>query len=330
MGMLAAVMLAGRPAHAQSADDKAAAEALFDEGKRLFLAKQFAEACPKLESSQRLDPGIGTLLYLADCYEGMGRVASAWATYREAAGAAKAAGQADRERVARGRATLLEPKLYRLTLTVTAPTTPGLEVKRNDAIVKKEVWGAGVPVDPGTYQISAAAPGKKPWSSKVEIPGGAGAQTFTIPALEDAPEAPPVKPPEPVKQAEPPPPPPPPPSGLGPQRVAGIAVGAAGVAALAVGGVFGGLAIGKNSKAKELCPEVQCSDATGVDASVTAGKFADASTGLMVAGGVMAVGGLVLLLTAPSAKPADRAPDKAWITPVVGSGFAGLVAGRRW
>ncbi|MFT3767467.1 MAG: hypothetical protein QM820_18595 [Minicystis sp.] len=332
VGALAAIVLAGRPARAQSADDKAAAEALFDEGKKLFLEKKYSQACPKLESSQRLDPGIGTLLYLADCYEGMGRIASAWATFREAAGAAKTAGQAERERVARARATMLEPKLYKLTISVAATDTPGLEVKRNDVVVKKDVWNAGLPVDPGAYQITASAPGKKPWSAKVQIPEGAGAQTVAIPALEDAPAAPlPPKAPEPPpKVAEPPPPPPPPPSGLGPQRTAGIAVGVTGLVAVGVGGIMGGLAISRNGTAKNLCPEVECSDAEGVSASQQAGTFADASTGLMIAGGVMAVTGLVLILTAPSAKAPDRAPDKAWILPAFGGGYAGLVAGRRW
>jgi serine/threonine-protein kinase len=328
---LAVGLLAGRPALAQSADDKAAAEALFDEGKRLFLANKFAEACPKLESSQKLDPGIGTLLYLADCYEGMGRVASAWATFREATSQAKAAGQGERERVARARAAKLEARLHKLTIAVGAPDVPGLEVKRNDVAVKKEVWGSGLPVDPGTYRITASAPGKKAWTGSVTVPEGAGAQTLTVPPLEDAPAAPlkptePVKPAEPVKAPEPPPPPPP--SGLGTQRIAGIAVGVGGVVALGVAGAMAGLAAGKNSTAKTLCPAVDCADPDGVDASHQAGTFADAATGLLVAGGVLAAGGLVLILTAP--KKTAGPPEKAWIAPLVGRGIAGFSLGRTW
>jgi serine/threonine-protein kinase len=331
MVLSTAWLLCAAPARAQSADDKAAAEALFDDGKKLFLAKKYAEACPKLESSQKLDPGIGTLLYLADCYEGLGRVASAWATFRDAAAQAKAAGQGERDRVARQRASQLEPKLYRLTLDVTAPDTPGLKVQRNDSEVKKAVWGSAVPVDPGTYTITASAPGKKTWTGKVQIPDGPGAQAFAIPALEDAPaEAPPPPPPPPPKVTEPAPPPaePPPPSGLGTQRVAGIAVGAVGVLALGVGAGLGGAAIASNNSAKSACPTVQCGDQNGVDASHRAGTFADASTGLFVAGGVLAVTGLVVILTAPSKA---KAPEKkAWIAPAVGAGFAGLSAGRTW
>src|SRR5438132_4379169 len=83
-----ALVALGSRAGAQSAADKAAAEALFDQGRAAMQASDFAKACGLLERSQRIDPGIGTLLYLAECYEKHGRTASAWATFREAADAA--------------------------------------------------------------------------------------------------------------------------------------------------------------------------------------------------------------------------------------------------
>ena len=101
---IAGVLLLSAAARAEEPPDgakKAAAQALFDEGKRLMDAGQFAQACPKFADSEKLDPGVGTLLNLGVCYEKNGQTASAWATYKEAASAAANAGEAAREKYAR-------------------------------------------------------------------------------------------------------------------------------------------------------------------------------------------------------------------------------------
>ena len=77
------------------AGNRAAAEALFNEGRKLAASGKYADACPKFEASQKLDPGLGTLLNLAECYEKIGKTASAWAEYREAIPLARASGSKD-------------------------------------------------------------------------------------------------------------------------------------------------------------------------------------------------------------------------------------------
>src|SRR5258708_37106471 len=91
-----AVLSGGAPALAQpSSDARAAAAALFEDGRRLMGESKYAEACPKLEESQRVDPGMGTLYQLSVCHEAIGRTASAWVGFREVAQMAGAAGQGE-------------------------------------------------------------------------------------------------------------------------------------------------------------------------------------------------------------------------------------------
>ena len=57
------------PAHGASPADRAAAQALFEQGRDLMARDRAEEACPRFEESQRLDSGLGTQFHLATCYE---------------------------------------------------------------------------------------------------------------------------------------------------------------------------------------------------------------------------------------------------------------------
>ncbi len=171
----------------ENPDSKAEAQALFDEGRSLVEHRQFAEACPKFAESERLDPGIGTELWLADCYENNGQVARAWASFKEAAAAA-ALVHDKRETVARDRAAGLETRIPRLMIVVSdTAAAQGLEVRRDGMIMAVTTWGFALPVDPGVHTIAASALGHKPWSTTVQVAGRADTLQVTIPALEDAP-----------------------------------------------------------------------------------------------------------------------------------------------
>jgi hypothetical protein len=162
--------------------DAATAQALFDQGKKLMGEKKYAEACPKFEESQKLDPGLGTQTNLAICYEAMGRTASAWSLYLEVAGAAKATNQPDREKKARDAAKALEPKLSKLTIEVASPVD-GLEIKRNGQVVGQATWGTPIPVDPGDVKLTAVAPNRKLWETSLTI-DKPGDSKVTVPELE--------------------------------------------------------------------------------------------------------------------------------------------------
>src|SRR5579872_1852624 len=141
VAVLALVLGPTGAARAQTTD-VARAETLFNAAKALLDAGQYVDACTKFAESKRLAPGLGVTLYLADCYERIGRTASAWAEFRSAEGLARERSD-KRVDLARARAQALEGKLDRLTVSV-APTVPqaGLQVLRDGAVVPPEEWGS--------------------------------------------------------------------------------------------------------------------------------------------------------------------------------------------
>jgi hypothetical protein len=160
------------PAAAQSSSSTAA-QALFDQARILLEAGQVAEACPKFEESQRLDPGSGTLLNLATCYEKSGRLASAWTTYLEAASASKASGNSEREGVAREQAAALAPRLSFLIVKVgeAARGVRGLQITRDGESVGPAQWDLPVPADSGDHTVVATATGYKSWKASATVKG---------------------------------------------------------------------------------------------------------------------------------------------------------------
>ncbi len=329
--------LSAPPALAQSsAADKAAAEALFDAGRRALADGHYPEACRKLEQSQALDPGIGTLLYLADCYERVGRTASAWATFRQAASQARAEGQSARAQVGTDRANKLEPKLSKLTVTVAPEDTSidGFSLQRGKDKVERALFGVAIPVDPGQLVLQATAPGYKTWQQTVAVGADAAQVAVSVPALEKdesqpapAPSGPP--PPAPAPVAPPPAPAPSAPpeadtSSGSTQRTIGIVTGAVGVVGIGVGSYFGLAAMQKNHDAKDLCPANQCTTQDGVTLTDDARSAATASNIGFGVGAALLVGGAVLYFTAPAAHPTGAASLR--LAPSVGPGGAGVSA----
>ncbi|HEY4120241.1 MAG TPA: hypothetical protein VGM56_20390 [Byssovorax sp.] len=280
--------------------ERAEARALFDEAKRLTAAADYASACPKFAESQRIDPGVGTQFNLADCQEHVGKIASAWENYLEVANQSKTAGQAAREQVARSRAQALAPKLSRLVVQVTpGAQEQGVTVKRDGFEVRKPLWGTPVVADPGEHEIVASAPGKLDQRQSIHIRVPGSVSTVVVAPLVDAP-------PGLVATAEPGRLDGAPQSGWSKRRIAGLVVGGAGVATLAVGGVVAGLAKGKANDSNASCNPAdlnQC-DPQGVSTRNDARSLGDVATVLFVGGGVLVAGGAVLWFTAPSSKPA--------------------------
>jgi hypothetical protein len=160
--------MAGATARAQAdepgAADRSLAQSLFDEGRRLMDAGHFDEACPRFADSQRLDPGGGTVLNLALCYEKLGKLALAYSTYNEALSLAISEHRREREDFARQRIGALETRLPRLRLRVTDPPAD-LTIDLDGRPVPASAWGMATPVDPGRHTVDASAPGFPPFQA---------------------------------------------------------------------------------------------------------------------------------------------------------------------
>lgn len=265
---------------------------LYDAAIALMEQSKFSEACPKLEEVVRLVPdGVGAKIELARCYENDGRLASAWRAYKIAEASAAQAGQAERNKKAAERAKAIEPILSSLLIIVpdSLRSLPGFEITRNGTKVDPMDWGTAIPVDGGTYRLEATANGKQRWTTTVEILPTNKQERVEVGVLLDV-----AKPAEtPQKRI-------PPPVRAWQKPVGGVLAGAGFVGAVA-GSILGGLAISTHnaSNADNHCDIANRCDGTGLDLRKDALAYANASTGLIIAGGVLLAGGVVLFATAP-------------------------------
>ena len=308
LGVLVFSVALNAGAQSKAGGNRAAAEALFNQGRDLMTKGNFVEACPKFEASQQLDPGLGTMLNLAECYEKTGRTASAWAEYREAIPLARAAGSKARQDLAPERAQALQERLSTLTIRAMSgeDDSAHLEIRRDGVPVQTAELGSPIPVDPGEHVIEVKAPGKQPWSAKVQVGADAAKVQVDIPKLEPAsgdappPSATPAS--QPVTSDTAPPPAATKSSGSG-QRTAGLIAAGVGVVGVGLGTVFGLQASGNWSDAKGECQAYPygCSQ-KGLDLRSDAKSQATLSTVGFIAGGALLGLGAVLYFTAPSKK----------------------------
>ena len=295
-------------AHAQTKDDVARAEALFNAGRALVEGGRYGDACAKFAESKRLAPGLGVTLYLADCYERIGRIASAWTEFRNAEGQARERNDR-RADVARARAQALEPRLCRLTISV-APTVPrnGLEVLRDGVPVAQEELGLAVPVDTGDHVVIASLQGgsvrrtlishvgaKNPNAEVIidslegsaESSGGSSADEPAEPAQE-AP-APAEKPIVSAKTSG---------DARTMRRWAGLGIGALGVVGIGTGAVFGLVAKAKLDESNNgPCDATNRCTVEGLAIRKDAEAAALVSTITFVGGAVALAAGAILYAT---------------------------------
>jgi hypothetical protein len=267
------------------------------------------------------DPNVSGLMVLAACYESLGKTASASARLHDAEILAAQKNDSRMTEV-RGRIALLDPRVPKITVAIGSDADiGGLAIKMDGEALPRERWGQATAVDPGEHVFEVSAPKRKMRVEKLKVAPGDQPTVRVRPLDVDAP--PPVS----VAATR---------GGTHPSptyRTLGLVVGGAGVAGIAVGAVFGVMAIGKHSDVTTRCAGFPtCPEADRAvleDLNSNAQRDGTISTIGFVVGGALLAGGAVLFFMAPQVP--DRLRTRgARIVPLVGRGTGGLLVEGRF
>lgn len=347
--LLFAALLVSSPltpviALAQTTDaDKATARDLAIEGYRALQSKDYAAAVDRFTRADALYHAPTVTLGLARAQVGLGKLVSAQELYNRVAHESLPpnASNAIKKAVLDAQKELdaLTPRIPSVVINVKGSgsarvTIDGVEVRAAALGVKR-------PVDPGKHVVAASATGLITSEATVTLAEGKS-ESVTLELKPRQAEPPPVvaaapaaKPPvaapvvPPIAQVAPAPIPPAQPDptpdqikGNGStQKTVGVIALGVGAAGLLMGGITGGLALGKHSDITQSCPDGHCPPdqksniQPEIDSYNTMGAI---STVGFIAGGVLAATGVVLILTAPK-----KAITQSSVTPLVGLGFIG-------
>ena len=281
------------------------AERLFNEGRSLAAAGDYAGACERFAKSLELDHSLGTELNLADCHENLGHLREAWRLFTAVAQESARSADASRTEFARKRAAAVAARLATIVIDVERPMI-GMAITVGDHPVQPTTQIIDL-VEPGPVRITASVPRHRPFETTVDGTAGTTQHVKIPPFVEsDAP------PPERYERAR---------GrvylayGLG---VGSVIAGAAGLSLALIG------RSNYNTTADGLhCDRVsggiRCDD-TGAEEVAEAQRLADIGTGFAVGGGALAIAAVVVYLTAPM--------ERITVAPVASAEHLGITFSR--
>lgn len=295
---------------------KSQSHALFERGLAAYKLSKWKEALDSFAGSQETDPGVGTLLYIGECYRQLKKPASAWGAFKEALTLAERLGD-KRADVAKQMASEVAPSVSFLTIDVPAGArTEGLVVKRDGAVVSQSLWGTAIPADPDSTVIEASAPGRITSTVTVVVQADGARVVHVVAPLAPAPlqltpatsapsvAPPPVKPREVVDTPS-----------HGPFRTPAVVGAAVGVAVAVTGGV---LMLSTSLKASQARDDHDVAKYDSVAPTHRTGEV------LVGVGLVLATAGAATFYLDPGARSATS------VAPAVGPGLAGVLVSSRF
>jgi hypothetical protein len=300
------VLLCAAPAGA----DQDRAEVLFREGHAAMKAGDLTTACARFDESRRLDTNaIGPLINFADCEAHSGRIATALALWRQG----HARMNVDDERLPHATARIadLSARVPTLTLRLDAAAPAGSEVRLDGAPAGV---GQRLELDPGDHAVEGRAAGRAPFGVVVHL---AEREHREVVVTFAPPQGDTSVPPPPPASAD---------AGRG-RRIAGVVVGSVGLAALAFAGVTGAMALSRQSTVDDECDDAKRCTQRGLDAGEEGRTLVTLNTVGFVVGGAALATGIVLIVTAPSGRPASAATRVSF---GAGPGALGVRAATRF
>ena len=284
-------------AHADepAAADVAAARALGQEGVKLADAGNCLEAIDRLARAEKMFHAPTTQARLGECQISTGKIVEGTENLNRVIREVLPATAPPPFFAAQERAKVLyaeaKPKIAMLKIAVAVQ--PGVEpiVSIDGERVPVANLNTNRPTNPGPHQIEATAVGFKKASAKVVLAeGGSDSVALTLEADPNAPKeeqvgAKPLVPPPAERQQK---------SSIVPPVIA-FGVGAAGIA---VGAIFGAMALGKKGELEDACGPTKTACPTSSKDDLSSGKtFGTVSTVGFIVGGVGVAAGAVMLVT---------------------------------
>jgi len=185
-------------------------------------------------------------------------------------------------------------------------TAKDLVILRDGERLVSAQWGVAMPVDRGPHTIEARLPGETPWKKDVDVWQDSAIVDISVdlplpyrsekPSASTKPKDATVSPIVPIKQ-----------SGKEPwsnARVIGFSTAGLGLLGLSIGLGFGAAAISTNneSNAEHCDAETNYCDNTGLALRDKTLLLGNISTGVVIAGSVLAIGGLTVFFTSTAKK----------------------------
>ncbi len=264
----------------------------------------WASICPKFLEGYKRSPEKSRLMRVAQCYRDAGKHATAWGLYEQYASPLRASIRAlntehktdddDRrlaENLARDAQNELKPiesaanaekalcSFVSMSVPVEVASIPGLKISLDGLPMTRATWNGEHPVDGGTHQVLAEAPGRDAWHQTFHLGDNSDRIAISVPVLQ-------LRQPPPLGGYERP---------WGVYEWTGLASGAGGLAALGASAYFLWGALSRKKESETDCTGDYCGPRGLIlrDEAVARGSVA---TGFAAPGLAMLATGAVLFI----------------------------------